>query len=173
MPFKKKDEKEKVTVDQKPKPVEKFYALYSSYHFSYPTVITNEKTGKVQEAIRTNPVTGNPVYDVNGQPKKVMILERFKPIRTKMSQGFLSEAVFDPNTDDPQKIARGEALRDLANQPDVYVLTEDQKDKNENLAAWLEKKKRKEMESRLEKAEATAARAEEPEKRINELEAGK
>lgn len=153
---------------RKLKPIEKFYALHSNFHFSYPVVGDDGKP-----AYQTNHVTGNALRDINGQPKFVMKVEQFRPVRTKLSQGFLSEAIFDPNIREPQEIARGKTLRDLANQDGVRVLTADKKDQHENYAAWAEKRKRKDMEERLENAEAQAARAQELEDRIKELEAGK
>ena len=153
---------------KKLKPIEKFYALHSNFHFSYPVVSDDGKP-----AYQTNNVTGNVLSDVNGQPRFVMKIEQFRPVRTKLSQGFLSEALFDPNIRDPQEMVRGKTLRDLANQDGVKVLTSDKKDQHENYAAWVEKRKRKDMEERLENAEAQAARAQELEDRIKELEAGK
>jgi hypothetical protein len=156
--------KEKKLVEKMP--VEKYYAPYASKYFSYPVIYVDDN-GDVREVIKKD-YKGNMQFTVNGKPLKVMEREKFVPIRTKMSQGFLSEAVFDPNTEDPQELARGEALRKLVN--GVDVLTEEQKDKRENLAAWIEKKKRKELEDRLAVAEANAARADELEKRLMKLE---
>lgn len=160
--------RKEVMYKRKLEPIEKFYALYANYYFTYPVV---DEDGK--PLLQTNTVTGNVLRDTNGQPRFVMKMEQFKPIRTKMSQGFLSEAVFDPNTKDQQELARGKALRELAAQDGIDVLTEDKKDQHENYAAWEEKKKRKELEERLENAEAQASKAEALEKRIRELEAGK
>jgi len=159
--------KEKMT-KKRLKPKQKFYALHASYYFAYPVV---DEDGK--PAYQTNHVTGNTLRDINGQPRAITKMEQFTPIRVKLSQGFLSEAIFDPNTEDPQELARGKALRELSEQPNVKVLTESDKDKHENLAAWMEKSKRKTLEERLVNAETQAARATELEKRIKELEAGK
>jgi uncharacterized lipoprotein YddW (UPF0748 family) len=148
------------------KPIEKFYALYAHYTFGYP-VVYEDDNGDVKEVIKQN-YKGENMFSTQGRPLKVMEMEKFNPIRTKMSQGFLSEAVFDPNTEDPQELARGKALRELVN--GVDVLTEEQKDKHENLAAWIEKRKRQDLEKRLADAEEKAARAEELEKRLLKLE---
>lgn len=153
---------------RKLKLIERFYALHANFHFSYPVVGDDGKP-----IYQNNHVTGNVLRDINGQPKYVMKVEQFRPVRTKLSQGFLSEALYDPNIRDPQEMARGKTLRDLAAQDGVRVLTADKKDQHENYAAWAEKRKRKDMEDRLENAEAQAARAQELEARIKELEAGK
>jgi hypothetical protein len=147
----------------KRKPLERYMALYYKYTYMYPKV---NKDGK--PAFKTNPVTGNPVYDVDGNPQPVMLVGEFRNIQSKMSKGYLSEDVFDPNTSDPQEIARGEALRELSKKPDISVYTEDVHDQKSNPAMYAEKVKRLETEARLAEAEVKASRVAELERRLAE-----
>lgn len=164
--FKIEESKEEKPVEtEKPLPVEKFYARYMVYHFNYPVI---GKDGK--PAFRSNPITGNLVYDSEGNPVPVTKQERFQTLRDRMSKGYLSVAEFDPNNKDPQAQARGEALRNLSKQIDIEVWTEDENDKRENYDRWVEKKRREEAESKISVLESKAAKVEELEKRLAELE---
>jgi hypothetical protein len=97
-------------------------------------------------------------------------MERFKNLVDKMSKGYLSVAEYDPNNTDPQNVIRGEALRALAKKEDIYVYSADEHEKMTNYSAFVEKKRREELEGRLAEAEEKVARTEELEKRLAELE---
>jgi hypothetical protein len=146
-------------------PIERFFARYANFHFHY-AVIGND--GK--PAYKTNPATGNNIYDVDGNPQPILKQEKFKTVQDKMSKGFLSVAEFNPNTEDKQELERGNELRKLAAQRDIMVFTEEAYEKAENYDKWVEKQRRVEVESRLANAETKAARVDELEKRLAELE---
>jgi len=153
-----------VEVVEAPKtlPVEKFYAKYAVYNFCYPVIGPDGK-----RVYRTNHTTGNLVYNSAGEPVPIMKMERFKTVQPKMSKGFLSVATFNPNTDDAQELARGEALRKLSKQSDIAVFDEDTHEQKSNYDKWVEKQRRIEAEKT---AKAKDAKIAELEKQIAEAE---
>lgn len=146
-------------------PKEKYVALFLKYTYSYPKVDAEGKP-----VYKTNPVTGQPLNDVDGSPVPIMVMGEFQNVQARMSKGYLSEKVVDPNTDDPQKLAEIEVLRRIAARKDMQVWTEDVHDQKTNPAMFAEKKRRKEMEGELAEYKAKAQRADELEKRLANLE---
>lgn len=163
---KEKEKKEEKPKAPKPKPVEKFYAMYANYHFCYPVI--DEETGKPR--IQTNPQTGNPVFDVDGNPRIVTKMEKFIPISIKMSAGFLSVAEYNPNDESKQNEARGIALRKLAAQDNIRVYTESDHEERTNHDAWIEKKRIRELQERLDAAESELKTYRDLDKQIAEIE---
>lgn len=126
----------------KGKPIEKYYAPYLNYTFDYPAV---DEDGKA--LVRLNPHTGQPLYDSMGRVKPIHKSEKFQVLNNIYSKGYLSMATFNPNTIDKQEIARGEALRALAEARDIKVYYEDDYIKMTNPKQFSEIQARKALEA--------------------------
>jgi len=141
----KKEEKPKAP---KPKPIERYYATYENYSFVYPLV---DEDGKPK--FKTNPVTGANVYDVDGNPIILTKMEKFETISNMMSKGYLSCATHDPNDTSAQNQIRGEKLKYISNAENISVYTEGAHEERTNRDAWLEKKRVRELQNKVDSLE--------------------
>jgi hypothetical protein len=163
MPREKKEEKIKTP---KVEPIERFYAQYALYHFVYR--IMDEETKKPK--IMTNPLTGNPIYDVDGNPRVLTFMERFTTESDKMSKGFLSYAVYDPNDKSKQNEERGRVLRKLAAQENIRVFTESDHEEKTNRDAWIEKKRVRDLQDKVDNLESELKTYRQLDEQIAEIE---
>jgi hypothetical protein len=137
-----KEEKTEVKKPAKVKkllPIEKYYAAYANYTFSYDVI------GRDGEPAVKRDNKNMERYDVSGNPVRIQKQEKFITINSKMSEGFLSYAEHDPNDESPQAIERGRALRAESEKEDIKLYDEETHEKLSNYAAYVERQKAKEL----------------------------
>jgi len=139
------DEKAKKAKTAKRKPIEKYYAYRANQAFYYDVVDPDNGKPLIKRDGNNQPMIGP-----TGQFIRITRRERFHTLENRMSKGFLSYIEFDPNTDDPQELVRGDALRELAKRPDQSkIVCEEVHEKTTNYKAYVERKRVNDLEDQL------------------------
>ena len=133
-----------------------YYAKFYNYSFVVPVVDENGKP-----KYKKNGVTGVALTDIDGNPIPIEKTITFEVREPRFSKGYVSSFTFDPNDTSAQNKVIGERLVKLSEARNTKVYTEDEYDKTTNYEKYLEKKRRKEIESENDNLKAKNADLEE------------